>query len=63
MRLAEEKDLLRKDGWKLSATPALRNNAGFSAGEWVLAGSHVATAALGGIRQECIDSGKKDPFR
>eukprot|EP00959_Pyramimonas_sp_CCMP1952_P406299 8515314-Pyramimonas_sp.AAC.1 len=32
-RIPMEKELLRKDGWKLSATPACRKNSGFSAGD------------------------------
>eukprot|EP00959_Pyramimonas_sp_CCMP1952_P320826 6713847-Pyramimonas_sp.AAC.1 len=58
-----ERETLRKDGWKLAATPAVKKHEGFSAGEWILARNFVATTTMEKIRTDMIAMGHKDPFR
>ncbi|CAK0909711.1 unnamed protein product, partial [Prorocentrum cordatum] len=62
-RIPLERETLRKDGWKLTATPAVKKHEGFSAGEWILARNFVATTTMEKMRTEMIAMGHKDPFR
>ncbi|CAK0837550.1 unnamed protein product [Prorocentrum cordatum] len=62
-RIPLERETLRKDGWKLAATPAVKKHEGYSAGEWILARNFVATTTMDKLRMDMMAMGHKDPFR